>query len=1664
MLSVPFVRSLRVLAGLVLLAATSAQGQSATLSDRGKDFWVGFMLNSSGGQELRLKIASLGGTTGTVTMPLTGWSMPFTVSANSVATVVVPNTAENTGSEVIRNLGIHITTLDSVTVTAMNYQNQTTDAAQILPLPSLGTSYRTDAYIGLPGWGDIFRSEMLIVATADGTEVNVIPSVPTVGGHPAGVPFTVLLNAGQTYQIQAASASQDLTGTRVVGTAQSGPCRPFAVFGGSSCAQIPIGCMACDHVYEQMTPVNTWGTAFHTVPLDGPPVYAWRVMADQNGTMVSVNGGAPFLLNAGQTHEETGVTQAVCITADKPVSVMEMMEGMNCSGVGDPATVLLAPDDRLSRKAMFETLHSSFPIIHHLSVVTPTAAIGQMVLDGVAMNASLFQPYTSCPGFSYAKLPLAPGTHKLSSHAGFLAYTYGTAQGEGYMCGVAGVSIPAPPTDTLICSSGPLTLTPPVTLVNAVWTAASAPSTILSTSSSYTFTPDHNDIYRVDGELPVSGCPKHYEFQVGLPVEPHLLLNVNGSSTATVCQYAPAQLGSGAGLDPAWFDLHWSPAAQVSDPASPNPIAYPTATTWFKLSVTSPIGCGSAVDSVLVTVTPNNVYAVHASTTDDAICAGNSTTLQAQAERVFRSDAFDPGLASWWAQVQGGVPAATCGSVSGNALYFNGAGTRSATTTPMDLSMGGRVHFALKIAAGAAPCDDAEPGEDVRLEYSLNGSSWVPLNTFNEAMYPAFTVVHVTIPALGPTGTNAQLRWRQLANSGAGQDNWCLDNVLIARYDNTGLGMAWTPAATVGTPASANTAATPAADQWYRITTTTPGGCSYIDSTLITVAPAFSIVPINDTTRCGIPGTQLQAAVTSGTGILWSWAPNDGSLNNTTIAAPVATPATTTTYTVTATNAIGCMDTEDVSVRVSRLTGLTVSANDLTLCQGEQAQLNAAITATGPNTVSWSPAAGLNNPASPTPIATPTAATNYVCTVTDSGSGCFLTGNVALNVNTAYAAHASNDTTICTALGLQLHVQHNVPAPYQIAWTPAADLNAANIADPSILVDASATYRVRITDANGCSVQDSVVVTVAFDNLITPVDVSTCDGQGLVLDAGFPGSTYDWSTNEHTQTITVTEPGSYTATMTDIQQCQAIMTFIVAFDPLPTIDLGPDLALCGVNAYVLDANNPGNDVHWNTGPHAQQLTVTSSGTYSAVVTTPQGCQSSDAVHITLDPLPLNTLQNVTACESTPPVLNAGNPGSIYDWSTHETTQSIVPAASGAYSVTVTTAAHCSATFSTQVTLMPAIHVDLGPDTTLCTGQPLVLDAGNPGNAFDWNTSAHTQTIPVGSSGTYSVQVTNGYCTGADAVQVTFDPLPTDVLNDVTSCIDQPVMLDAGNTGSSFHWSNDSTTAGIEVTTGGLYTVTITNAHDCSATYDALVTFVDYPVVELGPDTSLCDGEILVLDAGNPGAIYAWSNGPATRTIDVTEAGTYTVSVDNGYCVSTDTRLVHFDPVPGHLDDHQLHTCFDERPTLALDAGNPGCLYLWSTGEHTQAIEVGTYGTYTVRITNGFDCSTVDSITVNEFCPPSLFIPNTFTPNGDGLNDVWTPVGRNLAQFELFVFDRWGGIAFHSTDPAKGWDGTIDGKPAPNDTYAWRMIYRFVEKSDGGLGFEHKELGHVQIMR
>lgn len=1653
-----------VLASTTLVVDVAVAQTAEQVPTRGTRFWAGFMQNGFGAQSLRVHILSTTATSGTVSLPMAAWSAPFNVAANSVAVVDVPVSAENLGSETVLNKGVLVEAQDSVNVLISSFQNFTHDVSQVLPESSLGNSYRVDSYQGLPNFNNLHKGEMLIVATQDGTEVSITPSVNTLGGHAAGIPFIVNLNQGQTYQVQAATDVLDLTGTLVEATAASGSCRPFVVFGGSMCATAPGACSACDHIFEQLLPVNTWGTRFFTSPVHGVTSSTYRVLAHQNGTSITIGGGAPLVLNAGQYHQVNGTTTPVCIQASQPVSVVQVMEGYSCAGNGDPSMLVVSSDTRMSKQASFHTPTSAQLNAHSIGIIIPSGTAGQLTLDGAPVNAALFQPYAGCADRQHAKMTITAGVHRLQSAAGFQAYIFGLGYGESYAASVHDIGAVPVQQDSTICGGGTVTLNALEPLVNAQWTAASAPSVVLATGNSYTVTPAASESYTVTGELPISGCPRSFTYNVGIPLTIPTLLTANGEPTINTCQYEPVQLALDPPPDPNWFQIQWSPGGSLSDPTIADPIATPMISTWYTVEVTSPSGCGDMTDSLLVQVMPGEVVGLSTSAQPAALCLGSTSQLTSSALRAIGRDDLDAAPSAIWTAIQGGTISNACGSLAGTALYFNGNGQRYAQTVGLNTIGGGHVRFALKIATGTAPCDNADPGEDVVLEYSVNnGLNWSLISTFAENANPSFSPIDVSIPA-GAQTANTMFRVRQLSNSGAGQDNWAIDAFLVARYDNAWLSYSWSSPATLNNASSASPVATPVTSGWYVLQATDPSaGCVYSDSVHVQVDPAFSLSITPDQTLCAVNGTQLNATPSSGSGIVYAWTPDNGTLNDVEIANPIASPTTTTTYSVTATTSIGCSATAQTTITVGQLLSLNVTTSNDTLCQGQNAQLNAVTGGGSGMTYAWT-GAGLDDSTSPNPIASPTATTTYTCTVTHTASGCTLSESVTVVVTTGYTANAGADQTLCSTLGHQLSVSHNVPGPHYL-WSPDANLNSPTIAAPSILVDGTATYTVTITDANGCSVSDQVTITRAFDALPTQTSVSACANTPPLLTAPVVGVEYLWSTGSTMPSITATNSGPHTLTITDAQGCDGITTFNVTLFAVPVVDLGSDIALCGANNTVLDAANAGSSYLWSSGSTAQQITVTASGTYSVTVTNANNCAAGDAINVQLNALPTDVLQDVTACVTAPPTLNAGNAGSTYLWNTGATMQSITAPTSGPYTVTVTTAQNCSATFDATVTLMPTLNVALGNDTSICQGTSLILNAGTPGSTYAWSNGATSQTISVTTGNTYSVTVSNGGCSASDAILVTTVAAPTDQLSNVTTCIDQPPTLNAGNAGSTYLWSTGATTQSIVANSSNTYSVTVTNPTGCTGTFDAVVQLVQPPVVSLGADTVLCEGEQLQLDAGNPGATYLWSTGATSQTTSITDPGNVAVIVNNGYCERTDAISVQFNPSPARMAVHQFHTCLDEEPHhVEIDAGNEGSRYVWSTGENSQVILAGAYGWYIVEVTNEFDCAGRDSANVIEYCPSAIWVPNTFTPNGDGTNDIFLPVGKNIAKMHLYVFDRWGEMLFESDDPNVGWDGTYAGEVVKNDMYVWRLTYQFTEDKDGKLGFEQHQMGNIQVLR
>lgn len=587
---------------LVLLLATLgwAGRSNAQSSFNGDRFWFGFMANygGGGGAQLRVYIAGDQATSGTISMPNMGWSTTFTVPANGTTMVLIPLSAICTSSDTIQGKGILIEAGRAVTVHALNFEQATADASVILPESLLGTDHRVMAYKGLQGFGTL-NSELLVVATEDSTEVEIVPACNTLGGHAAGVAFTVQLQQGETFFLEAADAADDLTGTRVRIPSPVG-CQRLSVFGGSQCTNIPVGCFACDHLYEQLIPVHEWGTRYFLTPFTGPTVYTYRVLAHEDSTHYTVNGTLQPMLMAGQYQEVNAATLAGCIEADKPVSVAQYMQGQDCSGgYGDPAMVLLPSDNDPTTHITFSTASSLALTIHTLNVVMDSSNIGLFNLDGNTVPAQSFNSFTQCPDRVWAALPLTDGVHTASVTNGFSGIVYGTGPNYETYAYSLGIGSQAS-LDSVICSgSSAVTLTAPVGYGLAIWSFEDTPFDTLAVGPTFTYTPLSNAVVIVRDTTLATVCDGagRYRFEL---TNSQLTVALS-ANTDTVC--APAQILLTALADPDSLCLtySWSPSTTSQNMTGDTVTAVLFAPTQFSVTVTTPLGCSLATDSILIT-------------------------------------------------------------------------------------------------------------------------------------------------------------------------------------------------------------------------------------------------------------------------------------------------------------------------------------------------------------------------------------------------------------------------------------------------------------------------------------------------------------------------------------------------------------------------------------------------------------------------------------------------------------------------------------------------------------------------------------------------------------------------------------------------------------------------------------------------------------------------------------------------------------------------------------------------------------------------------------------------------------------------------------------------------------------------------------------------------
>ncbi|HMP21964.1 MAG TPA: PKD domain-containing protein [Ferruginibacter sp.] len=709
-------------------------------------------------------------------------------------------------------------------------------------------------------------------------------------------------------------------------------------------------------------------------------------------------------------------------------------------------------------------------------------------------------------------------------------------------------------------------------------------------------------------------------------------------------------------------------------------------------------------------------------------------------------------------------------------------------------------------------------------------------------------------------------------------------------------------------------------------------------------------------------------------------------------------------------------------------------------------------------------------------------------TVTDT-NGCTDSLTNLVDITPVFI-QAGNDTTVCGPQQVQLFASG--AADY--SWTPATGLSDAGIANPVATVSSTTKYFVSTTAANGCTATDSMLVTVnSLPLLQTNNDTAICSGSTIQLLAT-GAATYNWQPATGLSNASVSNPAAtplsttqYVVTGTSAGGCTATDTINITVNTAPVIFISNDTSICGPQQVQLFASGAA-DYSWtpatglsDAGIANPVATVSSTTKYFVSTTAANGCTATDSMLVTVNSLPLLQTNNDTAICSGSTIQLLATGAATYNWqpatglsNASVSNPAATPLSTTQYVVTGTSAGGCTATDTINITVNTAPVIFAGNDTTVCAGTSITLQATGA-NAYSWlpaaslsNSTVANPVATIQSTAIFTVTGTdiNG-CSGSDQVQVVAIPPPSiTVSGNTATCAGKPVQLLAAGA-DSYNWFPSATLNNAAIanpvatpaTTTTYYVQAVNNGTGCTTLDSLTVTVGSLSDFSISPGSSVCAGTPFTLSASG-GNAYQWQpaavvNNPAAASVtaSIFNSTTFSVKITNSECndsaILSTTVLVSPAPVLRVTKSNDID-CYNDTVQLQVTGADT---YLWTSGilplqlnSNTIANPVSVtqqerwyYVTGTSTITG---CSSRDSIFITAFeaTKPAFYAPNSFTPNGDGLNDCYRVITTGTPnQFELSIHNRYGQKVFTTQNPNDCWDGTFKGKkqdPGNFVVYIW----------------------------
>jgi gliding motility-associated-like protein len=481
------------------------------------------------------------------------------------------------------------------------------------------------------------------------------------------------------------------------------------------------------------------------------------------------------------------------------------------------------------------------------------------------------------------------------------------------------------------------------------------------------------------------------------------------------------------------------------------------------------------------------------------------------------------------------------------------------------------------------------------------------------------------------------------------------------------------------------------------------------------------------------------------------------------------------------------------------------------------------------------------------------------------------------------------------------------------------------------------------------------------------------------------------------------------------------------------------------------------------------LSFSKPGAFWVKARIPTDCGLIDSLLVNIAGSMISLGNDKRICPGDSLVLNAGQGFQRYWWEDGSVDSLHVVNRGGTYFVMAENICGDTYTDTVVVDVVDIPNLVATGDTTLCVSDTLTLSALAGMRSYNWqpnpfhsSSTGQTAQYIVRHNGSITIAaISPDGCFVNDSVIIgTMAARPLHLGRDTSFCDSDSITLQAHNGYLNYRWNTGNETSTIFGKQAGLYWVKAQDTNHCF-TADTLIVIQVYqkPNVDLGRDFDLCAGVNKQLDAG-PFSSFLWQDSSTNRFILATSPGTYWVVVkDHNNCVAADSVTIkNIRDAPSHFLKHTDSICPNEHLNIA--ATRPFDSYQWSDGSTQPSITANQPGRYILTVKDEFGCIGADSMhIIHKECLTSVFIPTAFTPNADGLNDLFkATVNGKAISFELKIYNRWGVLVFSTSDPAKGWDGFYKGEPQPSGTFVWYCNYHVEEVRT------YQQKGTLQLIR